>query len=96
MLDLSISPEEKRDIIQGSHEVIIEIINRMKSLLHSDMDASQLLNKTREANKENNESNETAHNESTQKEEPQKKNVPKAAVDINELQTDKDLDSSAN
>ena len=91
MLDINLLPEDKRDILQGNHNIIANLIMKMKAILHGDVDTNSLLNKSKEGNKtgENDENYNETNNQF--EEEKPKVNLPKAAVDMNELNTDKNL-----
>jgi hypothetical protein len=93
MLDIKFSSEEKRDIIQGDHQTIIDLILRMRDVLHGDVNTTELLNKTREADKEN--LNAETSDEKQEKDKPKNK-IPRAAVDIDQLKTEKSLSECQN
>ena len=100
MLDVVLTPEDKRDIIQGDFQAITNILKKMKNILHGDVDTTSLLNKTKDSKE--NESRITEGNSSVRKlkgeneEKPKKKNIPKAAVDINDINTEKGPNDCSN
>lgn len=101
MFDIALSNDEKREIVQGDHHAIINLINRMKEILHGDVNTTALLNKSKTTNKENKLSeNEgkpkaiTAGNGSSV--ESKKNKLPKAAVDIEKLEMDKSPNECSN
>lgn len=88
MFEIALSDEEKRDIVQGDHLIIIDLINRMKDILHGDVNTTSILNKTKDANKEN-DSNLSAIKADNKTQSAEKK-LPKSAIDLEKLQTEKD------
>ena len=91
MFDIYMSNEEKRDIVQGDHQAVINLLIQMKEVLHGDVDMTMIVNKTREADKENDGNHIGDENpENNQNAQEVKKNkIPKAAIDINKIQTEK-------
>lgn len=87
VFDIALSNEEKRDVVQGDHLIIIDLINRMKDILHGDVNTTSILNKSKEANKEN-DSNLSAIKAEKQTESEQKK-LPKSAIDLEKLELEK-------
>ncbi|CAI2384566.1 unnamed protein product [Moneuplotes crassus] len=91
MLDLFLTPEDKRDIIQGDFGAISNLLTSMKNILHGDVDTTSLVNKSRDNTKENaNTTNEIQ--EHTQEEAKPQKKLPKSAVDINQIKTENPSD----
>ena len=105
-LNIHLSSDEKRAIIQGDHQSIIELLERMNNVLKSDISTSILTNKSKSNMSSNDElscavkekpaKNSIASDKEASAESKNKKKISKGSVDIDKIDVQKQPETCNN